>query len=99
MASPSAAGAAALIREYFIDETFQFWAALCNGAYSNCRSFAPSGVLLKAILLQSGSPMMQYWVGNDLLPLSSPPDNIQGYGLINLVSDPCYFLHLLHNNI
>lgn len=85
MASPSAAGAAALIRQYFIDATAVYWSAVCNQAYNFCLSFEPSGVLIKTMLLHSGSPMQQYWdVNNNLQPLSPPPNNIQGYGLINL---------------
>ena len=85
MASPSAAGAAALIRQYFMDPTSVYWSAVCNQAYNYCQSFEPSGVLIKTMLLHSGTPMQQYWdVNNNLQPLSPPPDAIQGYGLINL---------------
>ena len=85
MASPSAAGAAALIRQYFIDTNSTYWSIICNEAYIFCQGFEPSGVLVKAVLLQSGSGMQQFWdVNNNLQPLGPPPDFIQGYGLIKL---------------
>eukprot|EP01042_Synura_sphagnicola_P001243 gene1243-1406_t len=52
MAAPMAAGAAALIHQYFVDASF--WASYCRPAYMYCRSFQPSGVLTKAVLLHSG---------------------------------------------
>ena len=58
MASPAAAGAALLIREYFMDTSNKFWSGLCNSAYKYCKSFTPSGVLLKALILHSGNRMV-----------------------------------------
>ena len=84
MASPVAAGTAALIRQYFIDQSFSFWTKHCNSAYAFCRPFTPSGVLVKATLLHSGTAMQQYWVGDNLDALGSPPDYKQGYGLVTL---------------
>ena len=89
MASPGAAGTALLIRQYFSDSGPNFWNSLCNKKYLFCKSFLPSGVLVKAILLHSGSQMIKYDGGqcNCGLPttiLSAPPDSIQGYGRITL---------------
>ena len=89
MASPGAAGTALLIRQYFSDPGTKFWKSLCNIKYKFCKSFFPSGVLIKAILLHSGTQMIKYDGGqcNCGLPntvLSSPPDSIQGYGRISL---------------
>jgi Subtilase family len=85
MASPAAAGVAALIRQYFIDRSKKFWSTICKSRYSFCKPFIPSGVLVKAVLLHSGKPMKAFWSGDNILPLkTSPPDNYQGYGLITL---------------
>jgi hypothetical protein len=61
MASPSAAGSAALMRQYFIDPLF--WATQCEPTDPFCRPFTPSGVLLKTMLLHSGAKMNQYFYG------------------------------------
>ena len=92
MASPSAAGAACLVRQYFIDNSF--WNSVCSpgkksGSPSGCQSFTPSGVLVKAILLHSGSQMTLFDFGDPSQPqrtvsLGNPPDNVQGYGRITL---------------
>lgn len=58
MSAPAAAGSALLVREYFSDTTKRFWTAVCNSAYRLCLPFTPSGVLVKAILLHSGSQMV-----------------------------------------
>jgi hypothetical protein len=68
MAAPTAAGwsqlprfplgAAALITQYFKDENF--WASFCDKNISTaCRNgaFQPTGYLLKALLLHSGTPI------------------------------------------
>jgi hypothetical protein len=83
MASPAAAGAALLVRQYFIDVNKQFYLAICNYHYNFCKSFTPSGVLVKAILLHSGNPMALYENGSGV-KLDNPPDFYQGYGRITL---------------
>ena len=80
MASPAAAGSALLIRQYFMDT--RFWSFNCNQLYSNCGPLTPSGVLVKAIILHSGSRMLQYSGTNSVTPLGPPPDSVQGYGRI-----------------
>jgi subtilisin family serine protease len=75
MASPSAAGIAALVRQYFIDSNF--WAKTCNKLYSSCRSFIPSGVLIKAIMLHSGSRMVKKSWTYGAIALGATPDYIQ----------------------
>jgi hypothetical protein len=53
-----AVGAAALITQYLADETF--WATICQPSLSlSCRqgAFKPSGYLLKALLIHSGTPI------------------------------------------
>ena len=49
MASPAAAGSGALIRQYFVDQTFRYWTTVCNSAYSMCKSFTPSGTIANII--------------------------------------------------
>ena len=83
MATPGAAGSALLIRQYFLDG--RFWAQSCNQAYSFCGTFEPSGVLVKALLLHSGSSMLMFHGDpNPNVNLGPPPDFIQGYGRVSL---------------
>ena len=96
MASPSAAGAAALIRQYFMDANFYATTAeitaaegmdapkeLANQALAN--AFAPSGMLVKAVILHAGTKMSRYHKeGHNDIILGNPPDQYQGYGRINL---------------
>ena len=87
MASPSAAGAAALIHAYFKDE--KFWKRGCNSEYKFCRTFTPSGALTKALILHSGEPMKKYFFtdnSNQNVILGAPPDTYQGYGRIQLAN-------------
>ena len=89
MASPGAAGTALLIRQYFMDPGTAFWKGNCNRNYLLCNSLTPSGVLIKAIILHSGTAMIRYDGGRCScgLPttyLIAPPDSTQGYGRINL---------------
>jgi len=83
-AAPGAAGSAALIMDYFTNSNF--WSSTCNSAYTLCQSFTPSGVLMKAIVLHSGSSMTLYnWgTAQGNVALGAPPDMYQGYGRINL---------------
>ena len=92
MAAPATAGAALLIRQYFMDSNF--WASICNRRYATCRAgaFEPSGYFLKGVFLHSGQPMDRYSVpiyDNYMtkipsFKLGSPPDVYQGYGAVRL---------------
>ena len=89
MATPSAAGAALLVRQYFTDSTGVFWKKVCNKSYTFCKSFTASGVLIKAVLLHSGTPMKLFdgeacGCGTPSVTLNNPPDFTQGYGRITL---------------
>lgn len=85
MATPGAAGNGLLIRQYFIDPNGKFWRAICNTNYRSCKSFNPSGVLVKAIAIHSGSRMTKFNGGGDYdVYLGAPPDFIQGFGRISL---------------
>ena len=94
MACPSAAGAAALIFQYFHDRSF--WASLCNPQYPSCHAFLPSGVLMKAILLHSGEGMSKYTGGpQGDINLKSPPDNYQ----VIISYHNIYIIHLIESSI
>ena len=85
MATPAAAGNGILIRQYFMDPNGKFWRAVCNTAYRSCKSFTPSGPLIKGIAIHSGSRMTKLNGGGDYdVYLGAPPDFIQGFGRISL---------------
>lgn len=63
MATPSAAGASLLVRDYFSSPSRAFWTGACNPNYPFCRAFLPSGVLVKAVLINSGSPQTLFHGG------------------------------------
>ena len=95
MATPIAAGNGALIKQYFKEK--KFWASVCSTMkpYSDLQNIESnfvnfeslcasegidlSGAMLKALILQAGTPMQ---TGRSVA--AAPPDNRQGYGLINL---------------
>lgn len=77
MAAPATAGAAALVREYFMKgyytETGGPVPNLANG-------FTPSGALVKAIIIHSGKPLLyQILSSGTQIPLAYPSVD-QGYG-------------------
>lgn len=85
MASPAAAGTALLVRQYFMDTNTRFWTKVCRSIYKSCKAFEPSGVMTKAILLHSTSPMSLYHGGGSKdQTLGPPPDFVQGFGRITL---------------
>ncbi|MCP4902137.1 MAG: S8 family serine peptidase [bacterium] len=69
MASPGAAGLAALVREYFVDGFYP------SGSEVPADGFAPSAALLRAALINSGEEMTG---------AGSIPNDIQGWGRILL---------------
>jgi hypothetical protein len=87
MASPAAAGAAALLRQYFQDREGTFWTKTCSPSSDMfCKAFTPSGMLLKALLVHSGEAMSLYHSDTDV-ELSNKygkPDFYQGYGRVQL---------------
>lgn len=83
MASPAAAGSAALIRQYFMQS--KYWSTVCNTSYYYCKEFTPSGVLLKTLILHSGNKM-NLFNGNTKITLGLQPDSYQGYGRITLTN-------------
>jgi hypothetical protein len=89
MATPAAAGAAALMRQYFQDREGKFWTLVCSPPSDVfCAAFTPSGMLLKALLLHSGEAMSLYHdgrKGKDIaLSRNGEPDVYQGYGRVQL---------------
>ncbi|MGB7055883.1 MAG: S8 family serine peptidase [bacterium] len=71
MASPSAAGAAVLVRQYFVDGWYP------SGAASPADSLLPSAALLKAVLINSADRNMSGF---------TVPDNNVGWGRVDLDS-------------
>jgi hypothetical protein len=80
MATPMAAGAAALVRQYFMDT--RFYASNCNAEYSFCRSFNPLASTVKAVLINSAVGAST--VDGTTIQLSRAPDVYQGFGSIVL---------------
>jgi len=82
MASPVAAGNAALIRQYLMGSSF--WGTFCHRSYSLCTGLGiyPSGALVKAMMIHSAVPMSSYGSSK----ITGLPDMQQGYGRINLHS-------------
>jgi len=87
MATPAAAGAAALLRQYFQDREGKFWTKSCSPSSDRyCAAFTPSGMLLKALLVHSGEAMSNY-NGDKVVDLSGKkgkPDVFQGFGRVQL---------------
>ncbi len=80
--APTAAGAAAMIRQYFVNGWYP------TGAPISANGFAPSGALLKAMLSASGAQMTcATQCGRDL---NTYPNFAQGWGRI-LLDDVLYF--------
>ena len=78
MACPGVAGAALLVRQYFMDGFYP------SGTRQKVDGFTPSGSLIKAVILNSGKAML----GRDNLTYvtkSVPFDNSQGFGLVSLI--------------
>eukprot|EP01041_Mallomonas_annulata_P002916 gene2916-5728_t len=82
MATPTVAGSAALIRQYFMQK--MFWASNCNPQYKKCRSsFEPLASTVKAILINSAvSATYMTNVG----PIVQNPDISQGFGVVDLMN-------------
>jgi hypothetical protein len=84
-ASPSVAGAAALVRQYYTDGFYPSGAASPNG-------FAPSAALLKATLIASARAVP--WRGNivtqERVPALPVPSHEQGWGF-PVLDDALYF--------
>lgn len=79
MATPAAAGAAALVRQYYLDGYWPFGAA--NAAFG----FEPSAALIKATLLSSAQNMTGAYTDGAV------PSTGQGWGRINLASALHFF--------
>lgn len=79
MATPAAAGAAALVREYYLDGYWPFGSA--NAAYS----IEPSAALIKATLVSSAQNMTGDYTDGPV------PSTGQGWGRINLANTLHFF--------
>ena len=83
--SPSIAGAAALVRQYYTDGFYP------TGVATPANSFNPSAALLKATLIASARqvPTRNYGMGGDVAA-QPVPSNEQGYGF-PILDDALYF--------
>lgn len=94
MATPVTAGTALLVRQFFMDPLM--WGAACGTLNEFClrKAFEPSGFLLKALLIHSGSAVARYSdpaydaepTAFASFPLDSFPDNFQGFGAVTLTN-------------
>ncbi len=83
--SPSVAGAAALVRQYFTDGFYP------TGAATESHAFIPSAALLKATLIAATRPVPNDWNYNSgLTPASPAPTYEQGFGF-PVLDDALYF--------
>jgi hypothetical protein len=86
MATPIVSGAAALVRQYFVDGLFPQGSVVVPGQAAG--GFSPSSALLRAVLLasaQSVSPLAPTRDG-DPFSLNNIPSLSQGHGIIQLDS-------------
>jgi len=79
MATPVAAGAAALVRQYFIEGFYP------SGQRTPADSIEPSGSLVRAVMI-SGATAMNGMSSVNGLPLAPPPSPFQGFGRVNLAN-------------
>lgn len=73
MATPATAGAAALVRQYFVDGFYP------TGTATPGNGFDPSGALVRAMVINSAVDMTAYPAPNQL-----PPNNNEGFGRIRI---------------
>lgn len=79
MATPGVAGAAALVREYFKKGFYPL------GKANSTNAMTPSGMLVKAILVHSGTPLSRTINGNSQSEnVPSGPNRFSGHGLVTL---------------
>jgi len=77
MATPVAAGAGALVRDYFSRGYYP------SGAPTPAAGFEPGGALVKAVLVAGAAPLDGFEVDTGL-PLAPPPSFRQGFGRVHL---------------
>lgn len=77
MATPLIAGSAALVRQYFLSGFYP------GGTAAAANQYAPSGALVKAVLL-GGAAGMDGFESDTGLPLAPPPSFRQGFGRVDL---------------
>lgn len=77
MATPLIAGSAVLVRQYFLSGAYP------TGSPTTENAFAPSGALVKAVLIGGASGLSGYEPDTGL-PLAPPPSFRQGFGRVHL---------------
>eukprot|EP00567_Pseudictyota_dubia_P015351 CAMPEP_0197445370 /NCGR_PEP_ID=MMETSP1175-20131217/10601_1 /TAXON_ID=1003142 /ORGANISM="Triceratium dubium, Strain CCMP147" /LENGTH=1003 /DNA_ID=CAMNT_0042976317 /DNA_START=310 /DNA_END=3321 /DNA_ORIENTATION=- len=78
MATPAVAGAAALVRQYFVEGYYP------GGSRNSGDPIDPSGTLVKAVLINSGQTMIGKDNGGSVTQ-SSMYDSVQGFGRVSLL--------------
>ena len=78
MATPIAAGAATLLRQYFVSGYYP------TGTAVRANSMVPSAALLKAVIINGAQPLRGTDSNGD--PLDPPPSPKQGWGRVSLAS-------------
>ena len=80
MATPVAAGAFALLRQYFTDGFYP------SGEKKTSDAFVPSAALLKAVMVNGAQALTGF--ESDGWPIDPPPSTKQGWGRIELAAAP-----------
>jgi len=83
-ASPTIAGAAALVRQYYVDGFYP------NGERTAANALTPSAALLKATLIAAARPALTRWDGNRDVPALPVPSPEQGWGF-PVLDDALFF--------
>merc|ERR1711916_331003 len=81
MATPTGAGIAAVVREYYLNGYYPTWGA--HGA----NALTPSGALVKATLVAAGVPLRgEIDLGNNgtYIRLGAIPSVFQGFGVVQM---------------
>eukprot|EP01039_Chlorochromonas_danica_P002662 gene2662-2907_t len=79
MATPTAAGFALKIRQYFMEGYYP------SGVQNASAAFIPSGALIKAVMIASAQPMKYFlYSASNYATLSGYPSIYQGYGRIEM---------------
>lgn len=83
-ASPTVAGAAALVRQYYTDGFYP------SGAKKAANAMVPSAALMKATLIAAARPVPWRWDGNRNVPALPVPSMEQGWGF-PVLDDALFF--------
>jgi hypothetical protein len=82
--SPTVAGAAALVRQYFVDGFYP------SGVATPADAFTPSAALMKATIIASARPILAKSAGSGEVSIAPPPSYEQGFGF-PVLDDALFF--------